>query len=73
LNRNPKRTLTVALALVTGVVIGCRKAEEARTAQGQAAPAAIPEAPVEPAGPPSPEVEAVIRGLIDAGRVPGLT
>ena len=74
-NRNPKRTLTVALLLVTGVVLGCRKTEQARDAQETPAPraAAVPQAPVEPAGPPPPEVQAAVQGVIDAGRVPGLT
>ena len=76
-NRNPKRALTAALALVSalGLVPGCRKAEEARAAQGAPAPqaVAVPQAPVEPAGPPSPEVQTAIQGVIDAGRVPGLT
>ena len=74
-NRNAKRTLTVALLLVTSVVLGCRKTEKARAVQGAPASqaAAVAQAPVEPAGPPSPEVQTAIQGVIDAGRVPGLT
>jgi murein L,D-transpeptidase YcbB/YkuD len=69
-NRNPKRTCTAALALVTafGLTPGCRRAEEARTR----APAA-PQAPTEPAGPPSPEVQAAVQGILDTGRHPALS
>ena len=32
-----------------------------------------PQAPVEPAGPPSPEVQAAVQGVLDSGRHPWLT
>ena len=69
---NSKRTVAAALALgaAIGLTPGCRRTEEARTAQ---APAAVPQAPVEPAGPPSPEVQAAVQGVIDSGRHPWLT
>jgi murein L,D-transpeptidase YcbB/YkuD len=70
--RSSKRT--VAAALVLGAALwltpGCRRTEEARTAQ---APAAVAQAPVEPAGPPSPEVRAAVQGILDAGRHPLLS
>ena len=66
-NRNPTRTLTAALALVAalGLTPGCRRAEE--TPARKQAPAA------EPAGPPSPEVQAAVQGVLDSGRHPWLT
>jgi murein L,D-transpeptidase YcbB/YkuD len=66
-----KRTLVAALAVVVtlGLAPGCRKAKEARVTPP---PAAAAQAPVEPPGPPAPEVQAAIQGVIDAGRVPDL-
>jgi L,D-transpeptidase YcbB len=72
-NRNPKRTLTAALTLASALVLvpGCRRTEEARPAQ--VAPASAAQGPVEPAGPPSPEVQAAVQGVLDSGRHPWLT
>jgi murein L,D-transpeptidase YcbB/YkuD len=71
--RNPKRAITMALALVAanGIAAGCGRAEEARTAQPPAA--ASPQFPVERAGPPSPEAQAAVQGVIDSARHPWLT
>jgi murein L,D-transpeptidase YcbB/YkuD len=70
--RKPRKTLTAVLALgaALGLTPGCRRTEEARTAQ---APAAVPQVPVEPAGPPSPEVQAAVQGILDTGQHPLLS
>ncbi len=58
--------LTLSAAL--GLTPGCRGKEEARTgAQGAA------QGPVEPAGPPPPEVQAAVQGVLDTGRHPWLS
>jgi len=75
-NRNPKRNLAAALALVAafGLTPGCRRTEEGRAAPAPAAgPAATPHGPIEPAGPPAPEVQAAVQGVLDSGRHPWLT
>ena len=75
-NRNPKWTLAGALALVAalGLVPGCREREETRAAQAPAAAAgAVAQRPSEPAGPPSPEVQAAVQAVIASGRHPWLT
>jgi len=65
------RRLRAALALVAalGLTPGCRKTEEARAPQ---ASTGAPQ-PVEPAGPPSPEVRAAVQGILDTGRHPLLS
>ena len=69
-NRNPRRTLTAVLALVAALRAHAW-VPEGRGDPGQApAPAA---APVEPAGPPSPEVQAAVQGVLDTGRHPWLS
>jgi murein L,D-transpeptidase YcbB/YkuD len=71
MTRDGKRALTAAFLLAAiGIGTGCGRTEEARTAQ---APAAVPQAPVEPAGPPSPEVQAVLQGIVESARHPWLT
>lgn len=63
-------TLVTSLALVTaaGLAAGCRGPE--RTGP---APAAVQAGPPEPPGPPAPEVQAVVQGLLEAGRHPALS
>ncbi len=77
MSRNPGRTLLAALALVAalGLTPGCGRSEEARTAQvpPAAAPAPGAQGPAEPAGPPPPEVQAAVQGVIESGRHPWLT
>ena len=69
---NPRWARTAALSLAAiGIAAGCGRTEEARPAQVPAT--ASRQAPVEPAGPPSPEVQAVVQGVIDSGRHPWLT
>ena len=72
MQRTQVRTLAVALQLVTalGLAVGCRAQEQPRAAGATSAAAS---APAEPAGPPSPEVQAAVQGVLDAGRHPSLT
>ena len=65
MNLNSKRALATAAALVAAFALtpGCHKTDESRAAQ----------APVEPPGPPSPEVQAAVQGVLDSGRHPWLT
>jgi murein L,D-transpeptidase YcbB/YkuD len=72
MKRNGRRSLATALALAAGfgLATGCRAKEQPRGAQASPV-AAI--APVEPAGPPLPEVQAVVQGILDSGRHPALT
>jgi L,D-transpeptidase YcbB len=69
--RNSTRTLTaaVALACALGMAPGCRKTGK----QPSAVPAATIGGLVEPAGPPAPEVETAVQGILDAGRDPALS
>ena len=69
------QALAAALALVAASALtpGCRKTDEARTAQAPAAAPGAPQGPVEPAGPPAPEVQAAVQGVLDSGRHPWLT
>ena len=77
MSRNPGRTLPATLALVAalGLTPGCGRSEEARTAQvpPAAAPAPAAQGPAEPAGPPPPEVQAAVQGVIESGHHPWLT
>jgi len=57
----------VALATVLGLATGCRRAAESRAVPG-ATPAS--RVPVEPPGPPPPEVRATVQGILDSGRHP---
>ena len=67
MTRSDRRTLMAALVLVagSGLAPGCHSKEQPRDAQ--ASPAAAT-APAEPAGPPLPEVQAVVQG--DPGQRP---
>ena len=69
LDRRPPLTGALALAAAVGLWPGCRAKEQ--PAAAQASPAAL--TPAEPAGPPAPEVQAAVRGILDAGRHPWLT
>ncbi len=71
MNGNAKRALAAAAALaaVLGFVPGCRKAADRGARQATAAGAAsVGQAPVEPPGPPPPEVQATVQGILDSGR-----
>jgi hypothetical protein len=65
---NRKRALALSLVAAMAVGTGCGRTEEARTTQPPAA--ASPQIPVEPAGPPSPEVQAAVQGILDTGQHP---
>ncbi len=71
MTRNRPWTLVTSLALVTaaGLAAGCRGAEQA----GPTPRAAVAAGPPEPPGPPAPEVQAVVQGLLGAGRHPALS
>ncbi len=70
-NRNVGLALAASLALATatGLVSGCRRADKAP----ETAPSAATQGPVEPAGPPAPEVQAAVQGVLDSGRHPWLS
>ena len=72
MTRSDRRTFMAALVLVagSGLAPGCHAQEQPRDAQ--ASPAAAT-APAEPAGPPLPEVQAAVQGILDTGRHPALT
>jgi murein L,D-transpeptidase YcbB/YkuD len=61
----------VALALAAVLGTDCARTQEAPAAQAPSGTAA-PRAPVEPGGPPSPEVQAAVQGVMGAGRIPDL-
>ena len=73
MKRNSGRSTTVALAFVAGLALmpGCRQTEGVRAQAPAGAPADAP-VPVEPAGPPLPEVQAVVQEILDSGRHPAL-
>ena len=60
--------LTLACAVVA-LLPSCRRGTQAPRAQPSPAVAAL----VEPEGPPAPEVQATLRGVLDSGRHPWLT
>jgi murein L,D-transpeptidase YcbB/YkuD len=68
-NRNAGQALAAVLALATatGLVSGCRKAEQVPSVAPSAATRTI-----EPAGPPAPEVQSAVQGVLDTGRHPWL-
>jgi L,D-transpeptidase YcbB len=72
-NGNAKRALALTLALATGLgfLAGCRKAADAPAARPMPGGAASArQVPVEPPGPPRPEVQATVKGVLDSGRHP---
>ncbi len=74
-NRRLWRTLgTLALASALGLVHACSRPERARASQATPGTAgATPPGPAEAAGPVSPEVQATVQGVLDAGRHPALS
>jgi murein L,D-transpeptidase YcbB/YkuD len=70
-SRNPSwaRAAAVALVAALGLAPGCRRAET----PGPGTEPAAARVPIEPAGPPSPEVQATVQGILDSGRHPALS